>query len=171
MGRLSMGQGLNVPEAQIELASKDNLGIIAAIHAACFPRQSRSLEWIGCHIAAFPSKRVFAARFGGKIVGYAVWGEKSGFRNQAIIELEQIAVLPDWQGRGIATRMIEVSQDAVLSAIAERDATVRAVMVTTRSDNAAQRLYRRVLGVEPVATIPRLFGGVDEVVMLKEFQS
>lgn len=153
---------------QIDLASKEDLAAIAAIHAACFSRQCRSEEWISCHMAAAPLKRVFTAHTNGHIIGYAIWGEKSGFRSQAVIELEQIAVLPAYQGRGVASDLIGQSRDAVLRAIAERGASVRAVVVTTRADNNAQRLYRRTLGAEIVATIPRLFGEADEIVMLKE---
>ena len=38
-------------------------------------------------------------------------------------------------------------------------------MVTTRADNAAQRLYKRVLGAEVEATITNLYSA-DEVIMI-----
>ena len=42
---------------------------------------------------------------------------------------------------------------------------VAAVVVTTRADNAAQKLYRKTLGAEVEATIASLYSG-DEVLMV-----
>ena len=43
--------------------------------------------------------------------------------------------------------------------------TLKAVVVTTRADNAAQKLYRKTLGAEVEATIASLYSG-DEVLMV-----
>ena len=151
-----------------EIARTTDLAAIAAVHAACFERQKRSEEWIACQLAAFPLKRVFKVVEGARIIAYAIWSEKSGFRSQAVVELEQVAVTPDMQGVGIASALITQSLATLADAVAESGARIRAVIVTTRADNTAQQLYRKTLGAEIVATIPKLFGVTDEVVMLAE---
>lgn len=152
----------------VRSACQGDMRHIAAIHAACFARQHRSSEWIACQFAAYPLKRIFVATLGGEgeIVGYLILAEKSGFRQDVVIELEQIAVAPEQQGRGVAAELICNSLSAVEQALIDRGATMRSVLVTTRSDNAAQKLYRKVLGAEIVARIPSLFDAADEVVML-----
>lgn len=151
---------------QVRSACQGDIRHIAAIHAACFARQHRSDEWIACQFAAYPLKRIFVATLGGEIVGYSILAEKSGFRQDVVIELEQIAVAPEQQGRGVAADLICNSLSAVNQALIDRGATMRSVLVTTRSDNAAQKLYRKVLGAEIVAIIPSLFDAADEVVMV-----
>jgi hypothetical protein len=47
----------------------------------------------------------------------------------------------------------------------ERGATLKHIIVTTRVDNEAQRLYRKTLGVEIESTITDLFSA-DEVFMI-----
>jgi ribosomal protein S18 acetylase RimI-like enzyme len=47
----------------------------------------------------------------------------------------------------------------------ERGAHLKAIIVTTRADNNAQRLYRDALGVEVECTIKELYSA-DEVIMI-----
>lgn len=44
-----------------------------------------------------------------QIVGYIQWIQKSGFRNESVIELEQIAVLQNKRGKGIGALLIRES--------------------------------------------------------------
>jgi hypothetical protein len=53
----------------------------------------------------------------------------------------------------------------VATAITDRGAAIQHIVVTTRADNSAQRLYRNALGAEIEATIPRLYSA-DEVFMI-----
>lgn len=150
---------------QIRMANEADLEEIAVIHAAAFVRQQHSDEWIKCNLNAYPLKRLFVVEIVAQIVGYIMWGEKSGFRKEAVIELEQIAVCHAHQGKGIGYALILESFEAVKHAIAARGAIVKSVLVTTRADNAAQRLYRKALGVGVIATIPALYSA-DEVIMV-----
>jgi ribosomal protein S18 acetylase RimI-like enzyme len=99
------------------------------------------------------------------VIGYVLWTQKSGFRTEAVLELEQIAVSPEHQGRGVAEALIRRSLRAVADHLAGRGARLKSVLVTTRADNQAQRLYRRVLGAEVEATLSGLYSA-DEVVMV-----
>ena len=101
----------------------------------------------------------------GTIVGYIIWGQKSGFRPRVVLELEQIAIHPTVQGKGLGQKLIEQSLELVKSQLAKRDATLKHILVSTRADNAAQKLYRRVLGAEVEATLTNLFSA-DEVYMV-----
>ncbi|MCH9716634.1 MAG: GNAT family N-acetyltransferase [Gammaproteobacteria bacterium] len=44
-----------------------------------------------------------------QVIGYVQWIYKSGFRKEAVIELEQIAVVQDKQGQGVASKLIKES--------------------------------------------------------------
>jgi ribosomal protein S18 acetylase RimI-like enzyme len=109
--------------------------------------------------------RYFVAEEAGTISGFILWTEKSGFRTEVILELEQLGVLPEKQGLGIGETLIRKSLPLVADELVKRGARVKAVLITTRSDNDAQRLYRKALGAEVEATISNLYSG-DEVIMV-----
>ena len=109
--------------------------------------------------------RYYVAVVDGGVVGYVLWTEKSGFRSDVVLELEQIAVLPSHRRQGIAETLIRQSLPQVTTQLETRGSTLNTIMVTTRADNAAQKLYANVLGAKVEATIPRLFGA-DEVFMV-----
>lgn len=62
---------------------------------------------------------------------------KSGFRRETVIELEQIAVLPQMQGQKIGSLLITESLEQVRIFPSEMEFSIKAVMVTTRADNRA----------------------------------
>lgn len=142
-----------------------DLDAAAEVHAQAFPRQQASREWLACNAGAFPRMQLFVAEEAGRVIGYALWTQKAGFRPEAVLELEHIAVAPAHQGRGVGEALIRQSLAAVAEQLAERGARLKRVLVTTRADNAAQRLYRRVLGAEVEATITGLYSA-DEVLMV-----
>ena len=107
----------------------------------------------------------YVAEEGSAIVGYIHWTQKSGFRPETVLELEQIAVTPEQQGRGIGRRLIDESLPLMRERLSERGAHIEAIMVTTRADNYAQRLYRDALGAEVECTIKDLYSA-DEVIMI-----
>jgi len=147
--------------------TESDLPAVANVHARAFSRQHHSRAWIECNARAYPRLRYFVAcdEATDQICGFVVWGEKSGFRKEVVLELEQIAVLPDLQGRGIGETLIRKSLPVVNDHIQERGARLKAVLVTTRVDNYAQRLYRKTLGAEVEAVISNLFSA-DEVFMV-----
>lgn len=92
-------------------------------------------------------------------------GAKSGFRPEAVIELEQLAVSPDYQGKGIGRRLITDSLPLMKQQAAEKQSVLKHILVTTRADNHAQELYKSTLGAEVEATISNLYSA-DEVLMI-----
>lgn len=137
----------------------------AEVHAKAFPRQRHSRSWIECNARAYPRMRYFVAVRNHQIVGFVLWSEKSGFREEVVLELEQIAVLPAYQGKGVGKALILDSLPKVAGVLSQRNACLKAVVVTTRADNSAQGLYRKMLGAQIEAVIPSLYSA-DEVVMV-----
>ncbi len=143
----------------------DDLETVAKIHQAAFPRQLNSRDWIACNFEAYPRMQFFVAVQDGQIQGFIHWTQKSGFRADVVLELEQIGVHPDKQGRGLGTLLIKKSLPMVKEQISDRGASLKHIIVTTRADNKAQRLYRKTLKVEIEATITDLYSA-DEVFMV-----
>ena len=144
---------------------ESDLSAVAEIHARTFPRQRLSREWIECNWRAFPRMQYFIAAEVQQVLGFIHWTQKSGFREEVVLELEQIGVDPAHQGRGIGERLIRESLPQVVEQLSSRGARLKHVLVTTRADNQAQRLYRRCLGAEVEATLTNLYSA-DEVVMI-----
>jgi predicted N-acetyltransferase YhbS len=86
-----------------------DLTAVAHVHADCFARQRESLAWVMSTSNAYPRFRYFIAESDGSIVGYIVWGEKSGFRDEVVLELEQLAVQSAFRSQGIGRALIRVA--------------------------------------------------------------
>lgn len=138
---------------------------VAQIHQRAFTRQHDSRAWIECNYRAYPRMQYFVAETEERIAGWIHWTEKSGFRSEVVLELEQLAVDPDFQGRGVGKQLIKLSIPQFDEHIRERGARLKHIMVNTRADNYAQRLYRNTLGAEVEATIKDLYSA-DEVFMV-----
>jgi len=149
----------------IRAMTEKDIPSVADVHRQAFSRQRDSERWITCNFRAAPRMQYYVAVHDSAIVGYIHWTQKSGFRPETVLELEQIAVLPGMQGRGIGRRLIDESLPLIRERLDERGASLKAVMVTTRADNYAQRLYRDALGAEVECTIKDLYSA-DEVIMI-----
>jgi ribosomal protein S18 acetylase RimI-like enzyme len=149
----------------IRAATETDIPAVAAVHAAAFPRQLDSLAWIECNFKAYPRIAYFAAERDGAVIGFIEWIQKSGFRKEAVLELEQLAVQTGFQGQGIGTALITESIQHMGRLLKKRNARIKSIMVTTRTDNQAQELYRKVLHAEPQAVIRELYSA-DEVILL-----
>ena len=149
----------------VRAAAKTDLPAMAAVHVATFPRQLDSLAWIECNFKAYPRIAYFVAEKDGELIGFIEWIQKSGFRKEVVLELEQLAVQPSFQGQGIGTALIKDSLEQMDRLLKKRNARLKSIMVTTRTDNQAQELYRKVLRAEPQAVIKDLYSA-DEVILL-----
>lgn len=145
--------------------SEDDLGEVAMVHTNAFPRQRHSKAWLSCTLKAAPRTICFVIEQDDQIQGYIIWAQKSGFRSEAVVELEQIAIDPSQQNRGLGQFLIEQSLQQVKERLRSLGSNVKHVLVSTRADNHAQSIYRKVLGAEVEATISNLFSD-DEVYMV-----
>ncbi|WP_205963103.1 GNAT family N-acetyltransferase [Psychromonas sp. SA13A] len=150
---------------KVRLMEKTDLENAAEIHRLTFVRQQNSLQWIQCNFNAFPRLLNFVAEKEGKILGYIIWIQKSGFRPQAVIELEQLAVSPNFQNQGVGRQLITESLALVNNHLSLNGSTLKHILVTTRADNFAQQLYKSILGAEIETTITNLYSD-DEVLMI-----
>lgn len=100
-----------------------------------------------------------------EIVGYIFWAQKSGIRPSAVLELDQIAVRAEFRGLGFAKRLIKESLTDLKSELQSNHQSVKSILVSTRAENQAQRLYAKVLGAKIVATIEDLYSST-EVLMI-----
>lgn len=149
----------------VRLMEENDLAKAALVHAEAFPRQRHSKKWLLCTFKAYPRTLCYVVEKNDQIYGYIVWAQKSGFRPEAVVELEQIAVHPHQQNRGIGQQLIEQSLELVKHQLMQTGSSVKHVLVSTRADNYAQKIYRKVLGAEVEATISNLFSA-DEVYMV-----
>ena len=69
-------------------------------------RQGHSRDWIAANARAYPRMRLYVGEDDGGIRGYVLWSEKSGFRPDAVLELDQIAVAQPYRKRGIGEALI-----------------------------------------------------------------
>jgi ribosomal protein S18 acetylase RimI-like enzyme len=138
---------------------------VGEVHRRTFPRQRDSENWIACNLRAYPRMQYFVALVDSEIVGFIHWTQKSGFRAEAVLELEQIAVIAEKRNLGVGRKLIEASIPMVNAQLDESGAKIRHIMVTTRADNYAQKLYRKRLGAEVECTITDLYSA-DEVIMM-----
>jgi ribosomal protein S18 acetylase RimI-like enzyme len=137
----------------------------AQIHQLAFSRQQHSYEWLRCNFNAAPRCLSYVAIVSDHVVGYIMWMQKSGFRSEVVLELEQLAVKPECQGQGIGRQLIIESLPLVKQQLLKNNSRLKHVLVTTRADNFAQKLYKQTLGAEVEATIVNLYSA-DEVLMI-----
>ena len=138
---------------------------VAKIHKEIFSRQLHSKQWISCNFKAYPRIRLFVAEEDGMLLGYVQWIEKSGFRKEVVLELEQIAVLPSQQKQGIGSSLISESLKLIKEELNQRNASIKHILVSTRTDNDAQKLYKKFLNAQSEVIVPNLFSA-DEVLMI-----
>lgn len=152
--------------ATIRPMLEQDIESVSIVHSEAFKRQPASRKWIACNFLAYPKIMIYVAlNEEDQITGYIQWLQKSGFRKESVIELEQIAVLPTLQGKNIGTELITQSLELVKEYLLSQHSILKAVIVTTRSDNQAQRLYEKTLNAKVIACIPDLYS-TDEVIMV-----
>lgn len=150
---------------------REDISAVAEIHSQAFSRQHRSDKWICSNFNAYPRVMMFVARDElDEVIGYIQWIHKSGFRKDAVIELEQIAVRKAKQNQGVATKLILESLSNVKSYLRDTESTLKSIIISTRTDNKAQELYRKTLGAEVILVIKDLYSA-DEVLMIASLNS
>lgn len=153
---------------EVRVAEKEDLPSIYGVYANCFPREKLHDEWVNANFSAFPRMRYYVAIVDGVMVGYALWSIKSGFRDKSIVELEQLAVVPECRGQGVGKQLLEQSFDQFKFYLKEKNIEIKAVYLTTRDGNSAESLYRKVFSVEREGIIKN-YGSGDEVILFKRF--
>ena len=126
---------------------------------------SEGRRWVEACWRAAPRMQYWVAERSGSIQGYILWLEKGGFRREAVLELEQIAVRSSLRGQGIGETLIRASLDALRESLRARGSRLKLIEVTTGSEQGAIGFYARVLGTEVAGRIPDFFRG-DEYILI-----
>lgn len=157
-----------VEPVRVRAAREADLPRISEIAAESFSGMrplAVAKRWVRACWAAAPRLRYWLAEQRGTPVAYILWMEKGGFRHDAVVELEQIAVSGSLRGRGVGATLIRDSLDELTRSIESEGRVVNVIEVTTGSEQGAVEFYRRVLGAEVVAKVPGLFRG-DEFILV-----
>lgn len=101
-------------------------------------------SWIQCWFNSYPLYQYFIAEENG-VMAYIGWQIHGGFyRDVPVVELEQLAVLPVHQGKGIASTLVEESMKEVIDWIRMENPHAKevSIIVWGYSDNlAAMKVY------------------------------
>lgn len=156
---------------KVRSMKEDDIDSVVDIYLQCFHgmRDKDLVErWVRIKYNGYPINRYYIIE-SYRIEGYILWTELGGFRKEAVIELEQIAIRPESQGKGFGTILIKESIKDIIRELERRGSRLKLIKVTTGSDNKAQLLYKKVLNARPVATIPDFFRG-DEVILIARYE-
>jgi ribosomal protein S18 acetylase RimI-like enzyme len=153
------------PAVAVDIASIAEIGSEA--FSGLRPRE-RALEWVKSCFVAGPRTEYWVAEDASGIVGYILWVEKGGFRVDAVIELEQVAIRAAYRGRGIGIRLIRESIIGVEQRLTRRGSRLKLVEVTTGSEQNALEFYRKALGAKVVAQIPDYFRGTEYILIARQ---
>jgi GNAT superfamily N-acetyltransferase len=153
----------------VERAIEDDLEEIAGLNRECFPDDNpdfgRAYGWIKAHFVGTNLHTYFVGMLDERMVGYIQWTRLGGFRNEAVLELDDIGVTEEFRGKGFGTQLIQKSLiDYVEHTLKPAGETLRLVKVGTGASNDAQRVYRTALGAEVSSTDRDVYDG-DEVNM------
>lgn len=143
-------------------------GRVARIYLKCFrgmKEYKTAKKWITLRHRSHPVSQYFVAVMNGKVVGYMEWIEHGGFRKNSVIELEQIAIDPKYQGMKIGEALVKESLAQVVAGIRKRGSGLKLVMVKTSARHGAGKFYGKVLRAKQVAVIPDFFRS-DEAVLI-----
>lgn len=155
----------------IKRARKKDLSQMAKINLVCFhgcKNLKEAKKWILCNFLAFPRFQYFVALLKNKVVGYILWCFKGGWRKESVLELEQIAVKPDYQRQGIGSQLILESLKSMRKYLQRQKRKLKAVLITTGTHQKARRIYEKILKAKKEATIKNLFYG-DEIILVRRY--
>ena len=144
---------------------KNDLIESSLVHKENFTRQCLSYEYLECSLNSYPKNLLYIVEENEKIIAYIIWTQKSGFRKEVVLELEQIAVLKNKQGNNIGKELILNSLDLVKKTLLKQKSKIKHFIVSTRNDNYAKSLYEKVLSVKVEVIIKDLYSS-DEVLMI-----
>jgi GNAT superfamily N-acetyltransferase len=94
----------------VRRAEKKDLSAMGELNSSVFMGDRDSLKgamrWMECWYLSFPLYQYFVIEDEGIILGYAGWQVHGGFhRAEPVIELDQIGIHKDHQGKGLAPKL------------------------------------------------------------------
>lgn len=148
-------------------ATRDQLDEISLVYGSCFSNERIHSVWIESSFNSFPRAVYYVIEIEHVIVGYILWAVKNGFRDACIAELEQLAVMPNNRGKGLARALIAQSFLLFQQHVVNAGFKVGSVIVTTTEGNSAEKLYINTLDVKNVAVL-KGYGDANEIILYKK---
>ena len=124
-------------------------------------------RWFICQLNSYPRNIGFVAVVGDAVRGYIVWCERGGFRQRAVVELEQIAVHPDFRRKGLASYLTIQSFIYLKKLLKDERRSVRLVVIYTSAEHGARSLYEKTLGAKREAVLKDYFRGDEDVLFAR----
>lgn len=159
----------------LRLANEQDIPAIAEIDKVSFSGNRNgdvAERWVKANFAQSEKYRYFVAEVNGQVAGYAGWEIKGGFmRKIPVVELQRLAVLPDFRGQGIGTSLINESLPEIKAWIKQVDpgAEKMRIFVWTKKDNEpAKKLYAKISNLPQ--TYERNVYDSDEIMLLGEHE-
>jgi len=103
--------------------------------------KENAITWFRGKFNSFPVSEYYVLSLQEQIGGYILWTEHGGLREEAFVELEQIAVRRNLRGYGFGLQLILQSFGALEDRLRKRGSFIKNILVTTNTANEAQRLY------------------------------
>lgn len=146
---------------------QEDIFSVSSIHSEQFPNQINSLDWVRSNLAAYPRIMIFVARNEqDQIVGYVQWLYKGGFCREAVIELEQLAILKNYQNQDIATKLMMESLESVKNMLRDEKCKLKTIIITTNINHCALDVCKNNLIADKVYEIKNLYSE-DEALMIR----
>lgn len=143
------------PDVTVRDMTMDDVPAVSALEQRLFPVDAWPLQMFVDELSQPETRRYLVAQSSDGIVGYA-----GLMCIEPIADVQTIAVVPEYEGRGIGT--------SLLTSLIEEARSRRAadVLLEVRADNPrAQQLYVR-FGFEQIHVRPRYYrDGVDALIM------
>lgn len=143
--------GENPFQVTVRRAEEKDLRFVALLNGRAFAGNRAmaraATQWVHCWWAAFPMYQYFIAEYNGEPVGYIGWQVHGGFlREQMVLELEQIATVPEYQNRGIASQLCEKTIPFIVEWAKAMNPQAKKVVLTVWAytlNGAALRTYEK----------------------------
>lgn len=113
--------------------------------------------------------KYIVAEDGGKIIGLTTWVRHGLFKHQ-LCELDRIAVLPDFQGKGVARQLFDALVKSANSEYKKNGSKLRKLYILTHADNKRAQEFYKKMGFSHETTLKdHYYAGKDEFVLSKFF--
>jgi len=137
--------------------------------------QGYSIESIEEGIQVFESEKskgwnFIVAIVDEKVVGLVSWAMK-GLPRHGLIELDRIAVLPEFRGKDIARKLFDVLEENAKQFFELNKGKLRKLFLFTHEDNSRAISFYEKMGMQKDAVLKdHYYNGRNEIVMRKFFR-
>ncbi len=110
-----------------------------------------------------------SAEFNGKVIGIVSWAMK-GLPRHGLIELDRIAILPEFRGKGIAKKLFDSVEVHAKKFFSLNNSRLRKLFLFTHEDNQRAIAFYSKIGMHKETVLKdHYYKGKNELVMAKFF--